>query len=292
MRYLIYLLLLVGFFTVQAQDATIAPEAAAPKVFNPVEQKAELCQQMKHIQETLSCEEENCPPLYENAFPFYLQFAAIQMCSFECVVGTQMCNESINPDNELKDFFGGFSIKSSKKDDYYSCDRDDNVVITTRTKESHDDEGVKHIKKITTYSYSYSEPKSKCEESVEYIEVCNEKQECQKIELYSEEWDVYERQKQMKAYEESCFVATEADCKNIEKEMEQCVLNIAEGLSKFSSCDSPNSTLWRYREHGNNLLLMQSTTPSMDPSVNGEWIDKPATIMDSNEESLPETNDQ
>ena len=227
MRHRIYLVLLFGFVGVQAQD----------KVFNPVEQKAEVCQQYEEIKGILSCEGEDCPPLYTSAVPYHLQVTASMRCAFECVVGERICDETFSPDNK-EDYMDANSFK---------CGRSDNEVPTERTEDEWlDGERVKHILKITTY------PSSGCEEYVEYIEVCNEEgQECRNIELYSEEWYEYERQKQLKAYEESCFVATEENCKSIETEMGQCVLGLVEGSSKFfCGGDSSKKALWKYREHG------------------------------------------
>ena len=220
MRHLIYLFLLFGFAASQAQD----------EVFNPTEQKAEDCQKYEEMKGILSCEGEDCPPLYTSAVPLPFQFGAGMACAFECVVGERMCDETLNPDNEDE-------LRPMRDMNY--CGRSDDEVPTERTEEWQDDEGVKHIEKITTYS-------SGCEESVQHIEVCNQEgQECQEIELYSEEWDAYERQKQMEAYEASCSIATEADCKNIETEMGQCMLSMVEGMLEF--CASSTDALWRYR---------------------------------------------
>ena len=228
MRHFIYLILLFGFAVSQAQD----------EVFNPAEQKAEDCQKYEEIKDVLSCEGEDCPPLYTSAVSLPFQVTASMVCAFECVVGERMCDETLNPDNEA-----GFYTEG-----HYSCgvssDGDtDADTPTERTEKWQDDEGVKHVEKITIYS-------SGCEESVQHIEVCNQEgQECQLIELYSEAWYAYERQKQTEAYEASCSIATEADCKNIEAEMGQCMLDLTEGMSEFF-CASSKAALWRYRKYG------------------------------------------
>ena len=57
MRYFIYLILLLGFATAQAQNQ----EAPAQVVFNPVEKTAEACQQYEEIKGVLSCEGRGLP---------------------------------------------------------------------------------------------------------------------------------------------------------------------------------------------------------------------------------------
>lgn len=259
MRYFIYLILLLGFATAQAQDQdqdqAQAQAQYQDQVFNLVESRAKACQQYEEIRDVLSCEGEDCPPLYESAVPFLFQFTAHMMCAFTCAAGERLCDESLHSDNED----GGDERHNTSS----KCGRMDDEVPTESRIEWFDDKDgkrVKHIKQITTYS-------SGCQEFVEYIEVCNETgAECQEIEVYSEEWYSYKRQKRMEAYEESCFIATEADCKDIEAERGQCMLDLAESISE-TFCSSSKEVLWRYRRYGVGIMggsIEESSTREND----------------------------
>ena len=245
MKYFIYLILLLGFGVAQAQDEAaqkaldfIAAKAEAliaqNKVFNPVEQKAKVCQQYEDVKKTLSCEGEDCPPLYNSAVPLVLHFTASQKCSFKCVVGERMCDETLHPDDEDEGFLSNMNSR---------CSRSDDETVNPERFISYDDDGVKHIEEIKKYSDG-------CEEWAEYVEICNaDGGECKEIKKYGEEWYEYERQKQLEAYEKSCFVATENDCKNIDQDMNQCVLDVTEQMSEFF-CAPSTGNLWRYRKYG------------------------------------------
>ena len=202
---------------------------------------------------------EDCPPLYDSAVPLPFQFAAGMACAFACVVGERMCDETLNPGNEgmEKDFF-------EREESMPYCARSNDEVPTEDTREWHDNEGVKRIEKITTYS-------SGCEEYVQYIEVCNQKgQECQEIEIYSEEWYAYKREMQMKAYEESCSIATEEDCTNIEAEMGQCMLDLAENMLE-AYCSFSKDALWRYRKRGIRMFMFGGVKKSK-PIFNNQGV--------------------
>ena len=253
MKYLAYLVLSFGFFVAQAQD----------KVFSPVEKKAEVCQLLEGIQSTLSCEGENCPPLYESAIPVPLQIAFIQACSFHCVAGEQLCDETLNPDNNMS-----FSDRGNR---YRGCDKTDTELKDIDRDVFNDEDGIKHIIVTKTYQEKDCEGEcdiDTCEEVTEYVEVCNENGGgCNVIELYSEEWNEYQRQQEIKAYEKSCFIPTEEDCKNIENEMGACMLDITKDISQMN-CAPSTGALWRYRKHRSELvphsIEMESAHESKD----------------------------
>ena len=254
MKHLVYVILLFGFFVAQAQDT----------VFNPVEQKAKVCQQYEDVKKTLSCEGEDCPPLYNSAVPFVLHFTASQMCSFECVVGERMCDETLHPDHENQGFL---SVNENRA----RCSSSDDDVTNPERFISYDDDGVKYIEEVKTYSNG-------CEEWTEYVEICNG--ECREIELYSEEWYEYERQQQLKEYEKSCFVATENDCKNIDQEMNQCVLALTEQISEFF-CAPSTGNLWRYRKYGAEGSMFGFARPMSFKSARRRYSDKDRTKPES-----------
>ena len=105
------------------------------------------------------------------------------------------------------------------------------------------EEGVRQIRRRIIYDTG-------CEEDRSYIEICDDNEgSCEEIELYSEEWYAYERQQQFKKYEESCFIPTEDDCKKIDNEMNQCVLDLTEEVSEFL-CVPSSDNLWKYRRDG------------------------------------------
>ena len=249
MKYFIYLILLLGFGVAQAQDEAaqkaldfIEAQAEAliaqNKVFNPVEQKATDCQQYEEVKKTLSCEGEDCPPLYDSTVPFVLRFVASQVCSFECTVGERMCDETLHPGDTDVDF-----LSSSKP----RCSRSDDDVVNPVRDISYDEDGVKYIVETIIYSDG-------CEEWTKYVEICNTDGTCREIEKYSEEWYEHEKQQQLKEYEESCFVATEADCNTVKQEMNQCVLDVTNKSLEFL-CDSSKNPLWRYRKYGGEGLF-------------------------------------
>ena len=234
MKYLLYVVLLAWFFIAQAQD----------KVFNPVEKKAEFCQQLEDVKSNLSCEGESCSPLYESSVSLPLQWMAVKTCSFECVVGQQMCDMSLHPDYE--GFYGydtyADSSHCSDSSDADSFDVDRSEVYYR----VYYGEEIKHIEEVKTHK------ETGCEEWTIYVEICSEDGSCKEIEKHSDEWFEYERQQQLKVYEESCFIPTEDDCKNVEQEMRQCVSDIANTLSE-SLCAPSTDSLWLYRKHGPNL---------------------------------------
>ena len=82
--------------------------------FDPVQSKAESCQHLEKIQEILSCEQKgdtDCvSPGVNYAIPPFsgilFQGAATFMCSFQCVVGQERCDETLNPDGDESFGFG------------------------------------------------------------------------------------------------------------------------------------------------------------------------------------------
>ena len=235
MKHLLYVVLFIGFFVAQAQNE--GPNPTERTVFNPLEKKAEICQELEEIKETLSCEGTSCPPLYDSAAIFLpLQLGAAYACSFECVVGEQICDETLNPDTRGK--YLSYSGKES------GCAVSSNVhFFDVEREEFSDEEGIKHIYERKIYEEG-------CEETTEYIEICgSDGKQCREIEMYSDEWYEYERQQQLAEYEASCFVPTEEDCKSIKQEMNQCVLGMA-GLLSEALCAPSTNNLWRYRKYG------------------------------------------
>lgn len=234
MKYLIYAVLLVGFFTAQAEN-----NATERKVFNPMEEKTRVCQQFEEIKKKGSCEGADCPPLYEGDVVKFLplQWGTAYACSFGCVVGERMCDETLHPD-----YRGGWVEGRKMRDCRYLSDED---IEVNREEVSVDAKGNKHIVETKTYK------ETGCKEVEEYVEVCNSGDggPCQKIFKYSQEWYEYERELQLIAYEASCFVPTAEACQNIEQEMQQCVVDMANLLSE-KLCAPSTSNLWKYRKYG------------------------------------------
>lgn len=282
MKHLIYVALLLGFGVVQATDISIAQDDT---VFNPVEMKAEMCQQFEEIQKTLSCEGEDCPPLYESTVPYPLQLTASHMCSFECVVGERMCDETLtlNPDN---DEVVSINVSSRSK-----CKDSDDVMIE---KGMYFNGGIKHIEEIKIYTYSNEEgTNGQCKEGRTYVEICNaDGGECREIEKHSEEWYEYERQKQLEAYEASCFVATESDCKDMKQDINQCVLDTVQQMSTLF-CASSQKYFWYRKQGWKGSFFGYYKKPPVDSvyptnerpreSVNVK-MEKPTVAEDSNDE--------
>lgn len=286
MRYLIYLVLSFGFFAAQAQDGDetlfelffyaaqaqdgnekffelfkekmLAETQGQDKAFNPYDKKAEICQQSQKVEEILSCDpataDGNCPVLYESAVSFLpFQLVASQACSFECVVGEQMCDETLHPD--YKGIYGfEENIKFKRKYSDSRCSAfsdgpssDDMSVLVIDRKEYYDAYGVKHI---TIWK---EDLETECVDRTEYVEICREEgggTMCTLVTADSEEWFAYQRELQMKQYEESCVVPTEDDCKNIrQNDTRQCMLDVAQGISEFF-CSPSTDNLWKYRGHG------------------------------------------
>ncbi|MCY4512571.1 MAG: hypothetical protein OXB86_02655 [Bdellovibrionales bacterium] len=245
MKYLAYLILFFGLSVAQAQDN---------KVFNPIEKKAEICSQLEGIKSTLSCEGESCLPLYESAVPELLQLTFSQACSFNCVAGEQMCNETLNPDSHHH--FGHATPN------YRKCDPSYNLLIGEERSEDQDDDGNKLIEVMKVYQQVEGCDKEDkgdcdtCEEYIDYIEVCDKDGSgCKEIELYSEEWNEYKRQQQVKVYEESCFIPSEEDCKNISNEMGACMLGGTKSLLQ-ALCAPSTDNLWRYRKSGGSVFFL------------------------------------
>ena len=245
MKYLAYLILFFGLSVAQAQDN---------KVFNPIEKKAEICQQLEGMKSILSCEGESCLPLYESMVPELLQLVFSQSCSFNCVAGEQMCNETLNPDSHHH-----FGYNSPRR--YYRrCDSSYNLIDEKRSESRYED-GNKLIEVMKVYQQVEGCDKEDegdcdtCEEYIDYIEVCDKDGSgCKEIELYSEEWDEYKKQQQVKVYEESCFIPTEEDCKNISNEMGACMLGGTKSLLQMF-CAPSTENLWRYRKSGASVFF-------------------------------------
>ena len=235
MKYLMYAVFLVGFFAVQAENA---PER---EVFNPMEEKTRVCQQLEEVKKKGSCEGTDCPPLYEGDVVKFLplQWGAVYACSFRCVVGERICDETLHPD------YGHGGYITHRASCAISSDEDPDSFDVVRN-ESVDDKGMRRIEEIRTYEDG-------CTEHIDYVEVCSTdeggERKCREIEVYSDEWYEYERELQLAAYEESCFVPTKEDCQNIELEMQQCVVDMANLFSEYL-CTPSTSNLWKYRKYG------------------------------------------
>ena len=211
---------------------------------------------MEEIGEILSCDsataDEGCAPLYDSAVSFIpLQLVASQACSFECVVGEQMCDDTLHPDYSIHGIYDNIGFKPLTRRGRYSnnaCPESSgnlNMLILRR-KEFHDEYGVKHTEILT------KDLETGCKEWTEYVEICRsegDKKTCQNVTTDTEEWFAYQRELQMKQYEESCFVPTEEDCKNVNNEIKQCMWDVTKHIFEFF-CASSKDNLWNYRKYG------------------------------------------
>ena len=244
-----------------AQDAQ---PIQSKSFFDPVSAKAENCQHLKTVKEVLSCEQSgdtNCasphtgygiPPLSGIIFQSTTTF----MCSFQCVVGQERCDETLNPVQDSGVF--GFIVK---KPDFSVIDGNNKCSIEEGTDVSSeemiteiDENGYKHIEIQNTYTYNsehdfkdfeggndckaweacnLSNIYDSCIEWEYYVEICdeNDKTNCTRINKSSEEWLAHQEQLQLKKYKESCFIPTEEDCSQIARERHQCMLDVVEFLN-------------------------------------------------------------
>ena len=251
MKHLLYIVLLTWFFMAQAQD----------KVFNPIEKRAEICQQLEDVKRNFSCEGESCSPVYDSSVNLFLQWIAVGSCTFECVVGQRMCDTTLHPDNDG----GGWAVHGVKS----RCkDSSDENAFDVERSSYVDEEGVKRIYEVRTHK------ETRCEEYTEYVEVCSNDGDCREIEEYSDEWFADQKEQQLKEYEESCFIPTEDDCKKVEQEMLQCVSDAANLLSESICTPSTDNLLWKYRKHGVSFMGMDTKShhdiEPTPPSSGGE----------------------
>ena len=125
MKKLIYCLAFPGFIF---SGLSLARDGANPPTpfFDPMRTKAENCQYLKKVQETLSCEQEGqelCPSPDKNGssyttpplFSTLFQWGGSFMCAFECAVGQEICNETLNPDRGREGFYFSSNQPSGHK---------------------------------------------------------------------------------------------------------------------------------------------------------------------------------
>ena len=272
---------------------------------DPVQSKKETCHYLRSAKGILtrSLEEESEPaifPLYDSneaqalgAYPVAMMFQAVTTarCSFECVVGQEMCDETLNPDTEIaySPFLGAVIRRhASGHYDYYkseahSCTEEGSLVhekaewaiidgaLHKRTTkyyraETEEDEiniiarnwsDAKDFKDKWSFIFEDNEKDFEdgerdvgynCKESKDYLVVRDKESGMEReIEIYSEEYDEYQKQLGRAEYQKSCFVPSEKDCRQIAREKQQCMLQTAEELEE-SLCTSIINPLWIHRQ--------------------------------------------
>ena len=263
-----------------------------PNLYESIKKtKMENCEYLSQVKRFLSCEQARgkyCSmPNATKETPHYpvpsvplssiiFKNVTSALCSFECVPGQELCNETLNPHRKENNFF--HFKKSVTHHDYkeqVSCkDRlnDSNILeheFYVEENEYFDEEGNKYIDKTITYEYfegevaetvrifggvsdlpfDINEHIKVCRDFTTYLVVCEDEQNeetCIAIKEYTEEWFVYHDQQKEEKYKNSCIVPTTEDCKNINEEQTQCMLDVTDKLKKFFCPDI--NPLWRYRE--------------------------------------------
>lgn len=226
--------------------------------------KAENCQFLEGLKELLSCEQgADCDPEENIAGPSliisFFELASTAMCSFQCTVGEERCDETLNPDKTILyhfpfsfpttigEDFQFSSKKSYSRTRYYSdsCGEEEMKFVENRYYTERVDENLHlHVTSIDVYE---DDENGLCEKQEDYVLICErlDRNDCKRIDKYTDEWYAYERELQLKKYRESCYTATEETCANIAKERAQCQLDVVDMLNK-SMCHS-GDPIWMYR---------------------------------------------
>lgn len=79
MKHLIYLAVLASCIVAHAHD----------NILDPVEKKAEICQQYEEIKSILSCKGEDCDSLHEDDVPLFFEIGIIKYCSSNCTINQE-----------------------------------------------------------------------------------------------------------------------------------------------------------------------------------------------------------
>ena len=219
------------------------------KAFDPMAAKEQNCRDLEEIKSDLSCQgQENC-----NAKVFFVgkpsfisllfQGVTSVACSFECVIGQELCNETLNPDPDKNPLFGTIEYDhhdSLEQAMESSCDYSTRSVMSVeeQTDEKGDTYKIRHILYDDLHGGT-------CEEWTEHLVLCDEDGKCDEVLKYSDEWQAHQKQQARKTYRESCFIATAEDCSHIASERSQCLRDVVK-IMKRGFCET--DTLWLYRE--------------------------------------------
>ena len=223
---------------------SVIGQSATKPFFDPVQAKMENCQHVEKIKEILSCEQEggtDCVPSTNYVIPplsgIFFQTGATVACSFECVIGQELCDETLNPDKKKGFFYGKhyMEYQDMEKPSSY-CEITNPEMTMEFIEEEFDEEGNRYK---TKHTLKESGDQS-CEQFVKYLMVCDENDEnCKELEMFSEEWREHQKQAKLKKYKESCFIPTVEDCSHIDGKRAQCLQDVATVLEK-AFCSSTN----------------------------------------------------
>ena len=185
----------------------------------------------------LSCEGDDCPPLYESSFLPIVSYGLSGMCGFECAVGQKMCDEFLNP---YSGFFPPHYYEEKQWIEHSKCSRSAKSHFEEIERMEYKEKGIKYV------TITLKDTETNCQETREYAEIC-EDINCKLVETGHPELTEYKKKVQLKRYEESCFIATEADCQQIAFESRQCIRSAIQSVKEFF-CASSDLSLGRYRK--------------------------------------------
>ena len=258
---------------------SVIGQSATKPFFDPVQARADSCQHAEKIKGILSCEQEggtDCALSTNYVIPplsgIFFRTIGTAACSFECVIGQELCDENLNPDKRKGLFapvvtyeYNGIHGESGYDDNNCGLDVEGVGVTIMEITEQIDEEG--NTYRTKNFMYDSADGRTTCESVSTYLMVCDENDEnCKELEIYSEEWYEHQKQAQLKKYKESCFIPTAEDCSDIAEKRAQCLQDVATVLEK-AFCSSTNPQL-----HEELRKLLERSNKGEDPSVYGKPV--------------------